>query len=502
MRTSHRRVGSMHVAWLAFLASAAALALLVALLAWEPATQHPTTPLVVYCAAGIKTPVEAIAREYEKQYGVQVQLQYGPSETLLVNARLSEHGDLFLPADESYQDLAREHDLIREVMSLAHMTPVIAVRKGNPKEINTLGDLLRPDVRLAQAEPDAAAIGKLTREALQKIGQWDELKRVTTVFKTTVTDVANDVKVGTVDAGIVWDVIVAQYPELEAIRIPQFERTTARVSVSVLRTSAHPTAALRFARYLAAQDKGLPVFAKSGFRVVDGDAWAEKPELNFLAGAMLRPAVEETITTFEEREGCRVNRIYNGCGILVAQMKAGERPDMFLACDQSFMAQVTDLFLDAVELSTNQLVILVHKGNPEGIKTLRDLGKPGLKIGVGHEQQCALGVLTQRTLAEARLKDPVMKNVKVQFPTGDLLVNELRVKALDAVIAYISNAAGFGDELEAMSIDIPCAIAVQPAAVGKDSKQKHLTGRLLAAIRSGESRERFESKGFKWQGTK
>src|SRR5262249_13048760 len=162
--------------------------------------------------------------------------------------------------------------------------------------------------------------------------------------------------------------------------------------------------------------------------------------------------------------------------ILVAQMKAGERPDAYFACDQSFMTEVTDLFLDAVEVSTNQLVILVRKGNPHGIRALRDLGKPGLKVGVGHEKQCALGVITQKTLAEARLKGPVMKNVKVQVPTGDLLLNELRVGALDAVIAYVSNAAGFGDELEAVAIDIPCAVAAQPVAVGRASKHKHPTG--------------------------
>jgi ABC-type molybdate transport system substrate-binding protein len=174
---------------------------------------------------------------------------------------------------------------------------------------------------------------------------------------------------------------------------------------------------------------------------------------------------------------------------------------MYFACDQSFMTEVTDLFLDAVAVSTNQLVILVHKGNVHGIKSLRDLGKPGLKIGVGHEKQCALGVLTQKTLEEGKLKDPVMKNVQVQLPTGDMLVNQLRVKALDAIIAYVSNATGFHNELEAIAIDIPCAVAVQPIAVGKHSKYPQLAGRLLATIRSQESRAQFLANGFQWQET-
>ena len=48
----------------------------------------------------------------------------------------------------------------------------------------------------------------------------------------------------------------------------------------------------------------------------------------------------------------------------------------------------------------------------------------------------------------ALLAGAVMKNVKVQSPTGDLLVNQLLTGSLDAVVAYISNAAGWDDCLD------------------------------------------------------
>jgi ABC-type molybdate transport system substrate-binding protein len=216
---------------------------------------------------------------------------------------------------------------------------------------------------------------------------------------------------------------------------------------------------------------------------------------------MLRPAIEETVSAFERREGVRVVRVYNGCGILVAQMRAGERPDAYFACDKSFMSQVSDLFLDGVDVSTNQLVILVPKGNPHGIRTLDDLAKPGLRVGVGHEKQCALGVITQQTLVQTGSRAAVMKNVAVQSPTGDMLVNQMLAapSSLDAVIAYVSNAARAGDRLEAIAIDVPCAVATQPLAVGKDSDHKHLVGRLKRAILSRASRERFEANGFTWK---
>jgi len=93
----------------------------------------------------------------------------------------------------------------------------------------------------------------------------------------------------------------------------------------------------------------------------------------------------------------------------------------------------------------------------------------------------------------------VMKNVRAQLPAGDMLVNEMLAGALDAVVAYVSNATGHAAELEAIPIDVPCAVAVQPIAVGRESRHRQLTQRLLAALRSAESRERFEANGFHWR---
>jgi len=458
------------------------------------------TSLTVYCAAGLRAPTEAVARDYENEFGVPIDLSFGGSQTLLANIEVSKTGDVYIPADDSYIALAEQKQVVAETMPLATMTPMIAVKKGNPRKIHSAADTARADVKLSQANPDAAAIGKVVRSALQRTGQWGPIAAHTSVFKGTVNDALNDVVIGAADAAFGWDALAPQYPALEFAAAPELTNATGRVVAAVLKTSKQPTAALKFARYLSARDKGLKQFEKNGFRIATGDPWAAQPELNLFAGAMLRPAIEQTITDFEQREGVRVNRVYNGCGILVAEMRTGKRPDAYFACDTSFMSQVNDLFLDATNVSANQLVIMVPKGNPRAIKTLRDLGQPGLRLGVGHEKQCALGVLTRNTLLTNGNYLEVMKNVAVQSPTGDFLVNQLRARSLDAVVAYISNAAGASNELDAIAIDIPCAIAAQPVALSRETKYPQLTSRLLARLKSAESRERFEANGFRWLG--
>jgi molybdenum ABC transporter molybdate-binding protein len=491
--------------WLVMLASLVVLGVLIASLIdfGSSASSEGGGPLVVFCAASNKGVMEAVRADYEKQYGAKLQIQYGPSQTLLESIKLSGTGDLYLPADDSYLALAREKQLVADEFPLATMQPVVAVAKGNPKGIKGLKDLLREDVRLAQASPDGAAIGKLTRQTLTASGQWDQLDAHTTVYTTTVTEVANVVKVGSVDAGIVYDVVLHDYPTLEAVPLPELKGAEAKVAVSLLSTSRQPQRALHLARYIAAEDAGLKRYREHGFQTVQGDAWSDRPEITLYAGSMLRPAIEKTITDFEEREGVRVTRVYNGCGILVGQMKAGQVPDAYFACDSEFMNQVSPLFSPAANVSQNELVVMVKKGNPHNIRSLADLTKPGLRVGVGHEKQCAMGWLTQRTFDESGLKTELMKNVVVQSPTGDMLVNQMRSGSLDAAVAYLSNAAGSADFLDAVRIHgIACSVATQPFAVAKDSQHKQLAQRLLAAIQARSSEERFLSEGFRWIGQK
>jgi len=75
--------------------------------------------------------------------------------------------------------------------------------------------------------------------------------------------------------------------------------------------------------------------------------------------------------------------------------------------------------------------------------------------------------------------------------------------SLDAAVAYLSNAAGAADHLDAVRIrGLPCAIATQPYGVAKESTHKQLAERLRAAIETEESRERFRAEGFGWVGDK
>ena len=459
--------------------------------------------LFMYCAAGMTLPVEAATKHFESETGVSVQLQFGGSGTLLSNVEIAKRGDLYLAADISYIKIAREKGLLVESLPLARFKPVIAVQKGNPKNIRSVKDLLREDVTFAIANPGAASIGKVTKKVLTKTGEWEQIEAAVKVTKATVNDIATDIVLGTVDAGIVWDAIVKQSSgELEMVTTEPFDAAEKEITAGVLKTCKNPTAALKYLRYLQAPDKGQVEFGRYGYKLIGGDAWADSPTLVLFSGGVNRLAIQDTITRFQRREGVMVNVVYNGCGILVGEMKGNNVPDVYFSCDTSYMTQVSNLFQSPLTVSETDMVIIARKGNPKNIKSLADLGREGMSIGLANEKQSALGALTANLLKQLKLYDAVRKNVSVDTTTADLLVAQLLAGSaakLDAAVVYRVNCSQVKDKLEVISIEEGNPIARQPIAVSRRSEHKYLTQRLIDAITTAESRRRFEAVDFRWR---
>ncbi len=478
--------------------------------------------LVMHCAAGVRVPVEEIAAEYEKKYGVHVELQYGGSNTLLSQIQVNKYGtpDLFLAADDFYTDKAHKDGLAKERLSIAYMRPVIAVPKDNPKNIQSIRDLLKDDIRVSLGSPEQAAIGLAIQERLKAYKAddsdlWTKLEEHVTkvgVFKPTVNDVANDVVIGTADAGIVWDSTVAmpKYAEnLIGIPVEELDGDPNLISVCILTSSTQPTVALRFARYLTARDRGLLVFKRYGMRPVDGDIWVENPEITFFCGAINRLAVAKVVEEFSDREAVTVNTIYDGCGILTGRMKAidGQSPDLgfpdvYMACDRYYLDNVKDWFQDDANVSDAEIVIVVPKGSDQ-VKSLEDLIKPGIRVSIGQPEQCTIGALTRRLLTQQGLYDKLKEKQKaegevvVEKSSSALLIPDVISGHADATVAYITDTIATRNDIEIIRIESPLNLAIQPFSISRTSVHKHLVRRLFTRV--SEAKDSFEAAGFRFR---
>jgi len=86
--------------------------------------------------------------------------------------------------------------------------------------------LKRSGVRLALTNPDAAAIGKVSKEALGV--EWDALAKQAAVMTATVNEVGTALETGSADAGFLWDSLMPQYPDFGSHSLRNLRAKTQR----------------------------------------------------------------------------------------------------------------------------------------------------------------------------------------------------------------------------------------------------------------------------------
>lgn len=262
-------------ALVAFGGSVLLLAALLGALWWisTPAHHDPgNEPLEIYCAETMRAPLEKIAADYEKEYQQKVVLNHGASQTILVNLALNKKADLFLPADESYMQVASKKNLVSAVEDVARMRMVVIVNRNYANTIATWDDFVAPGIKIGLGNTDVTAVGKLVKERLQADRLWDAVEKRDPNYFGTVSQVRNSVQIGSVDVGVVWDVIAKPFEgKLIIVRLPEFDKIEAVLQVGLANTSTQPANARRFVRFLRAKDKGAKHLKECGFsRVEEG----------------------------------------------------------------------------------------------------------------------------------------------------------------------------------------------------------------------------------------
>ncbi len=459
--------------------------------------------LVLYCAAGIKGPVEAIVEQYQRETGRRVQIEYGGSGTLLAKLEITGQGDVYIAGDDSFVQTAQKKGLVREIIPLADMKPVILVAEGNPKKIQGLEDLIREDVKTALGNPEAAAVGKMAKKVFTTIGMWEDMQQAIRdrgVNKPTVNELALDVSLGSVDAAVVFDPMLAMFEGVEAVTDPRLDEKSQQVTLGVMENAGKPAAALHLARYIAAQDRGLPVFGKKGFTPAKGDIWSETPVIEFYSGSVNRVSIDDKIREFTEREGVEIKMVYNGCGILVSQMRAGSDPDAYFACDTSYMDDVFERFRDHQMVTETDMVMVTAKGNPKNITSLKDLTRPDVKVATSNPEYSALGGLTHELFRQAGLYDQILPRITFgDAPKADEVLLRVRTEREDVGIVYMANVLGMRDEVEIIEINHPRAVAGQPVAVAIGTEYPMLMDRLITMLVDPSMQDLYESSGFRYK---
>ena len=224
--------------------------------------------LLLFCGAGIRPPVQQIAEAFEREHGVKIVTDYAGSEVLISKIKLVRRGDLYMPGDKHYVELAAQEGLILSQQPVCYFVPTILVRKGNPKNVHGLRDLLADGLKLGLGDAKACAIGRKTKQIFAKNNiAWEDIEKNLVFQSLTVNELGMQISAKALDAVIVWDAIAKYYPEDgEEVPIPVEKNIISTVDIGVLKFTQNRSMAEKFVKF-AASNAGQDIFKKHLYRV-------------------------------------------------------------------------------------------------------------------------------------------------------------------------------------------------------------------------------------------
>jgi molybdate transport system substrate-binding protein len=207
--------------------------------------------------------------------------------------------------------------------------------------------------------------------------------------------------------------------------------------------------------------------------------------LTVFAAASLTEAFTEIGKAFETANpGAKVTFNFAASSALVGQINEGAPADVFASADEANMKKLTDARANAaapVTFAKNKLTIIVGKGNPKNIGSVKDLADPNL-IVVTAAPQVPIGAYAQQVFTKAGITvtpKSLEENVKA-------VVTKVTAGEADAGIVYTTDVKAAGDQADGVAIpDDVNVIAVYPVAATKSAPNAaaaqafigHLTGR-------------------------
>ncbi len=275
-----------------------------------------------------------------------------------------------------------------------------------------------------------------------------------------------------------------------------------------------------------ALDKGLEFTVPEVDNLPDFHGSLTDPQLVIFVGGNYYFAMAPLVKEFENEHPDLRGRIYYITippGLLVKMMERGNTitvgnmmwtvaPDVFAAGLRAVDAQIAAgrVVGPATRYATNDLTIMVAKGNPAGIRTVADLGRPGVRLvmpnpaweGVARQIEATLekagGPALRTMVYDTKVNDGTTLLTQIHHRQSPLWLMQGRAQA---GITWKSEAIFQEESGHPIShVDIPPALntmAVYAAGMVKGAAHPEAARAWLAYLRSPAALAIFERYGFK-----
>lgn len=218
-------------------------------------------------------------------------------------------------------------------------------------------------------------------------------------------------------------------------------------------------------------------------------------EIAVLTAASLKESFEQIKTDLAKKyPDLTVNLQYGGSGQLAAQIQQGAPVDVFASADDASMKTLTDakLIAKSVNIATNKLEIVVPKGNPGKVTSLKDLTNPDLTIVT-----CAEAAACGKTQLKIEQKTGLKIATDSQEPDVKSVLQKVAMGEADAGLVYVTDVKSQGEKVEGIEFPEAAEFANNyPMGVVEASANKEAAQAFVDYVSGPDGEKVLQGKGF------
>jgi molybdate transport system substrate-binding protein len=224
--------------------------------------------------------------------------------------------------------------------------------------------------------------------------------------------------------------------------------------------------------------------------------------ITVFCGSASKPAMEEIAARFERQTGIEVNTIFGGSGTLLSQIELSRQGEIYLpgSPDYILIGHRKQLLIEGSERIVAYLVpaIITPAGNPAAVHSLQDLGRPGVRVGIGNPQTVCLGLYAVELLEANGLLEPVMNNVVTFGGSCSKTANLAAMSQLDAILGWKVFHSWNPERVAYVPIapeSIP-RISYIPISIPVHTRDRELSTKFIDFVLSPSGRSVYERFGY------
>lgn len=251
--------------------------------------------LMIFAGAASKPSTEEVVKLFEAKTGIKVYVTFGGSGYVLSQMILAKQGDIYFPGSSDYMEKAKKEGYVYPETEniVVYLVPAINVQTGNPKHIYRLKDLLRPELKVAIANPEGVCVGAYAVEIVERFFTRQEKKafqRNLINYTGSCAKTATAISLKSVDAVIGWRVF--QHWDAERIEtIPLASSEVIRVGyipIGISKFTKNRESAKQFIDFMLSQE-ARAVFRKYKYFMTPEEAFAWIGERKPVGGEYVIP---------------------------------------------------------------------------------------------------------------------------------------------------------------------------------------------------------------------